>query len=883
MSTFQLQVSPAGVHTKSAPAGLGLFGSGGTAYGPSYTDRYRKQRVPTPAELIAQYRNAVYTCVKLNANGRAGVAQKLYVQTRRGDPRPKCKIQGVPDKKQLYLRSQSSMSGRIAGDSDIEEVTDHRWLDLVARPNPYYDCNFMLVTITSYLDVVGNAYLYVGKRDRLGIPLELWPLPAHQVWPVRSNPNTDELVEYYAFAGARSMVKLLPEDIVHFRMFNPWEPYVLGMSPLWALIEHVNVNEQFIGHYQALLDNQARPDAILSPEEMIGEFEQKRLENRLNAKFRAAGFGGLMVTESNMNLQPLGWSPVDLGIFEAMGINVDHIRDAYDVPQALMTKDTNLANLQASLGQHARFAIRPRCINQDETINRVVMPWYDDSGRLFVASDDPTPEDADAKLKETQALTTAGVMKRSEGRTRHGLEKDDAVDKFTLPTSQQVLDDQGQPPQKPAPGQGPQGQGNGRPGGVSGQGGDSGGAKDHRAKPEETSRVAPSIQALANPVADCLQLAQAVREGKVSEAFARSLLREVHGFDGPGLHLMTANTKELYQQLDLALEGWPDAGESEENLQALWQKAKGKIDWSKPDWDSKKTRADAERNVDELDKEGYSCKPDELLDDLRSDGKLVPLKDKLWKRITNTESLRVRKFSDIFAQAHRRKRKVRGVLAEFLAGDVRAPILLRLSSGDVHLFSGDTRLCIARLFDVQPRVWLLDLDEGYKKTAQGVRHKELIAAREKLSSVPPVGPGDQIPPPFALAPEELTTLPSPEQFTEEIKAQIDAAAEKEVDLASLQVTPNLKLTRAEVSAALDESAEVGRPVVIQRGDVQVIVSGFGYLTARVLLGESKATVKVIEVSDEQKQTSGGQGAGEASQEGGAQGGAPGASAGSDVA
>jgi HK97 family phage portal protein len=871
METTQLQVSSSGLHVKSPVQGLGLYGTGGTAYGPAYTDRYKKQRIPTPAELVAQYRNAVYTCVRLNAEAGACVARKLYVQTRRGEPRPKCKIKGLSNQKQEYLRSQSSMSGRIAGDTDVEEVTDHRYLDLTARPNPYYDSHFLSITRSSYMDIVGNAYEYVGARDRLGVPTELWPLPAHQVWPVRVDPNAKELVDYYAFAGARTLVKIDPADIVHYRMFNPWEPYALGMSPLWALIEHVNVNEQFIGHYQALLDNQARPDAILSPEEAIGEYEQKRLETRLNTKFRAAGFGGLMVTESGMKLQPLGWSPVDLGVFEAMGINRDQIFDAYGVPQALATKDTNLANLEASLDQHARFAVRPRVINQDETINRVVMPWYDDSGRLFVASDNPIPDDEDAKVKKTVAYVQAGITLRDEARIADGQESAEWAKKPTLPTNQQVLDASGNPPAKPMPGQGAGGGANGNAGrGVAG--GKPKGPKGKGALPEDHPESAAAVSAdQGKPSVDeCLRLAAAVRDGGLSKEAGFAILAEAYGEEVAARCLSEPGDRDLYKQLDIALQGFEDTNQHDrisDKVATLWQEKGAKIKWQKPDFGSKKTKADAERIAGELDKQGYRCSADELRDELRQGG-LVPLKDKLWKRIAGTNSLDVAKLSDVMRVAHSRKRKVRRILADFLSGKVRAPIVLCFDSGDCYLFSGDTRLCLARVLDIQPSVWCVELGDEYKKTAQGVRGKEIGAAKEKLQGVPPIGPDDQIPAPFEVLTETRPTF-TPEQYAE--------GEFKTLELASLVLANEITLHRGRVEEAIDGRLDAPEPAVLSNKGRLIIVSGAAKLAAAVLLGQKQVTLRVIEVPDESK-TPGDQGPVETPAPGAQEGQGPGAGA-----
>ena len=49
----------------------------------------------------------------------------------------------------------------------------------------------------------------------------------------------------------RTQFQIPPEEIIHFRMFNPWDPYTSGISPLQATFEFVNVAEKMLGHTQA--------------------------------------------------------------------------------------------------------------------------------------------------------------------------------------------------------------------------------------------------------------------------------------------------------------------------------------------------------------------------------------------------------------------------------------------------------------------------------------------------------------------------------------------------------------------------------------------------------------------------------------------------------
>jgi HK97 family phage portal protein len=441
--------------SKRSPRGIGPFGTGDFNASAFLGDEFRKQRTPTKAELVAYWRNMGYTCSMMNANGVVSTPIKLYVATSTGEPTPKCARRRLSTKAQSAVHGAGTTFARIPGNAEIEEVTDHPLLELLYKPNPYMSWPFLTEVTSLYLDVVGNAFWHIGERTRLGIPKHIWILPGHQVYPWRTNYESTELIDFWYFASGRMIQKFPVKDVIHFKYPQLFEPYSLGFSPLQAVIEHVRATEKMLSHTLAALDNQARPDALVSPQEVMGAAEADRLERKINNKFRGAGFGGVMVAESALKLDPIGWSPADLAALEVYNVTGEQLALAFGVPLAMLTKETNMANLQASHVQHARFGIRPRVLLRDEVINHNLIPIYDDSGRLFVCSDNPVPEDEEMILKKRTAMVQAGVMTREEWRTAEGMDEEEWSKKPTLPTSQQVLDEDGNPMAKPmAPGLG---------------------------------------------------------------------------------------------------------------------------------------------------------------------------------------------------------------------------------------------------------------------------------------------------------------------------------------------------------------------------------------------------------------------------------------------
>lgn len=825
--SMQFDVATSGIYTgetKTAPSGLGLYGSGGL-YSQPFVDRYRKIRTPTPYELVAQFRNAVYVCCNLNANAVAQCPRRLYVQTRKGEAKPKVRTRGLGRKQEEYIRRKAASStvGRVSGDSNVEEVMDHPLLDLLAKPNPFFDGQSLNKLTVNYLDIVGQGIWYIGEKNRLGTPKEIWPLPAQQVWPWRENPDDNKIVDTWLFTSGRQQYRFPYKDILQFHYFNPYEPYSVPYSPIHAVFEHVTVTEQSLSHQQAMFDNDARFDALVTPNDVIGEAEGNRLERKLNNKFRGAGYGSLLVAESAFKVQPMQWSPIDLGLLELYGVTRDMIFDAYGVPQAMATKETNLANLEASLTQHARQGVVPRLNTVDEAINRRLVPLYDESGRLFVASDNPVKEDDEADVKKMQGWLDRGVVTRKEARVYGGFEDEKWAETPLMPTNMQAVGEDGKPDLPPEPIGGPNGNNGGKPGGGGTSGSNGGSGRGNGKKPKKPSDSGGKPK--KSLVQDVARLSKAVAGGSLSPETAAWALAQDHGVSKHDaehhLSQIPDDTAQIKAALSFAHVPEMD-DQTEKRVTDLWQqKSHDNIDWIAPDLDSKKNQAEIARACASLKLEQGT------LTELLKTGELVDLKEKAWKRIQNSDSLKVSRLRDVIEIAGRDKKKVKNLLGEFLEGRIKAPIVLAMQ-GESWLINGNTRLCLAQVFKTRPKVWLARLPKPEKVAPEiDWRAKGLEAAFAKLAALD--AQDGLLPVPFLVC----DGLPA--------DAPRGAFASETVQLRDLRsVVPMIEI--ADVRAAIERLPDMS---VIQANDgTRYIKRGLSGFVAAWLRGEDEVLAAV---------------------------------------
>ncbi len=400
---------------KSAPAVL----AGSQWTGTGFVDAYKRTRNPTPNEQLAELKNTAFTCASINAAVCAAFPPRLYVATHPGQDAPKCLTQRLDRPTEQRLRSSKSLPGRITKARQIEEVLEHPLLTLLRKVNPVHNRFDLWELTTFYQEVLGSAYWYL-KFGVFGVPEEIWLLPAQNVTP-RREPTSARLVDYYEYRVGATTVRFRPDEIIHFRYPDPKDPYTAGLAPLRACWEQAALTSDYLAFKKATWENNAIPGVVISPDEVIGEEERDRLEAQWNTKFRRGGAGRALISESGMKVSILAHSHGDLAALAEYDKTKEDIANAFHVPLSFLTSKTNLANLQAAEHQHMAKAIFPRLQRRDEKLNERLLPLYDPTGRLFVASEDPIPYNQEIAFKQQEIDMKYGILTINEVRQDRGL------------------------------------------------------------------------------------------------------------------------------------------------------------------------------------------------------------------------------------------------------------------------------------------------------------------------------------------------------------------------------------------------------------------------------------------------------------------------------
>ena len=409
---------------------VGLLATLATSYLKQRSTRDRATRMLLPSwqygreyvvggdmqSMIRAYQSWVYICANKNAVSVAQQPLRLYA-TKGKNQKFIVPTKAVSADTMKYLRSNAGLQSYIQKSSEVEEVLQHPFLDLMKNVNPFSN-RFALLELTDlYLELTGNAYWYIVMNG-MNTPEEIWILPSQNMKIV---PDPTEFIHGYVYTVGMIKEPYETKEIIQFKFPSPSSPYY-GMSPLTAIAHAYNINENMNVYENAMFTNMGRLDGTLETDESISDDDFERINTEWKEKFGGVHKAGqTALLDRGLHYKTISLPPKDLSFLTGRRITKEEIAAAYGVPiSKLTTEDVNRANAEAGNYSYMVDTIQPRCQRIEEEINERLMPMYADN--LFVAFDSPVPEDREFRLKEREANIKSNYSSINLERTRDGQE-----------------------------------------------------------------------------------------------------------------------------------------------------------------------------------------------------------------------------------------------------------------------------------------------------------------------------------------------------------------------------------------------------------------------------------------------------------------------------
>lgn len=185
------------------------------------------------------------------------------------------------------MRNIGRASFRITRDGEF--VTSGPVFELFRDVNPVMN-RFDLWKVTSaWWFLEGEAFWFFGDDYKAGIPREIFVLNPRKMRAWAENGvvrrwfySTDKgevPILPWSCASLTARVCILPDEIIHFKEWNPWNE-LRGVTPLISLSQEIEQDQRANSATTKLLRNNAVPEGILKTDQVLREDEADKLERR---------------------------------------------------------------------------------------------------------------------------------------------------------------------------------------------------------------------------------------------------------------------------------------------------------------------------------------------------------------------------------------------------------------------------------------------------------------------------------------------------------------------------------------------------------------------------------------------------------------------------
>lgn len=301
----------------------------------------------------------------------------------------------------------------------------HPLAKLFARPNDYDTAFDLWYELLLFLELTGNAYLWVapsawgnrpGGRGEAG---ELMVLPSHWVRP-KWGKNGLEYYELWPYLSG-SLLRFPPSEVIHFKRKSPIQK-IDGFSTLEAGSELIDAYESVNLCTYFSFKNGCFPVGHMELSPAYGDLDDADLEReyaKLFSRFQGETRYGLpLITSAGVKFTPLQINPVEMAFRESR----QDLRDATLALWGMSAASAGFVDRDvATYGtdkQLAENVLSPRLRYIGQVLTLHLANRWDD--RLRIWWDNPVTDSQDDTIKEMEFLTRSMSASINEVRAAFG-------------------------------------------------------------------------------------------------------------------------------------------------------------------------------------------------------------------------------------------------------------------------------------------------------------------------------------------------------------------------------------------------------------------------------------------------------------------------------
>lgn len=324
----------------------------------------------------------------------------------------------------------------IAKDPKTDDIIEnYEGLDILNKPNKLFSGPKFWGLAQKYYDLTGEVYIWLeGQKEFMGKNRKVNAM--HLLMPayMKTEFNSDGSPAAFKYKTPTGKeIAYSPEEIIFIHNPNPSHP-LKGQSLLTAGINAIQTEIQISTYHSRVLENGGKVEGVFKfKTDRLTREQLTDIKDKYKKEYSDARKSGLpLFVGGDTDYLRTGLTPDELAFLEAKKMTLEDICILTGVPKSMLasTADVKFDNADAD-----------RSIFLRETINPLLKMFVSSVGEKLFGKDiklayvDPTPENAEQKLKETESGVKNYYMTINEARKRHGLDPIDNGDTIMVPFS----------------------------------------------------------------------------------------------------------------------------------------------------------------------------------------------------------------------------------------------------------------------------------------------------------------------------------------------------------------------------------------------------------------------------------------------------------------
>lgn len=316
---------------------------------------------------------------------------------------------------------------------DVEEVKSHPVLDLLHAVNPLYTSYLLWESTQAYIELAGESFWWLTGGTAKN-PKEIWTLRPDWL-SVRDTKN--KIIDTYEYGAPGDKKIVIPfEEIIHFKDFNPLNPY-RGYGVVKAQAESIDADNFSRQYNRSFFFNSARPGGVLSTDQNMTDDQYERVRDEWNKVHQGVKKAWkVAILEAGLKWQDVGLNQKEMDFVEGRRFDRDEIFAGFRVPKSIVaiSDDVNLAAIREHRAVFLELTIDPKLKRIVSHLNEFLLPRYNDKS-LYFDYVSPVPDDSELKLKTYDNAMRHGWMTRNEIRAEENLDPIAGGDDLMVPFS----------------------------------------------------------------------------------------------------------------------------------------------------------------------------------------------------------------------------------------------------------------------------------------------------------------------------------------------------------------------------------------------------------------------------------------------------------------